>query len=132
MIYFLDANAIIDILNGNKSILAKIASLPSLNNIHIPDIAYYEVMRGFAYKPNPKLQQHFDYFSRLFGIEYQTQNSLNIAAEQYATLLKKGTPIEDDDILIGSLAIANEAILVSNNTKHLSRLQNIQLENWAE
>ena len=27
--------------------------------------------------------------------------------------------------------IANNAILVTNNTKHLSRLQGIQLENWA-
>jgi len=33
--------------------------------------------------------------------------------------------------LIGSLAIAENAILVTNNTKHLSRLQGIQLENWA-
>ena len=39
--------------------------------------------------------------------------------------------IEDDDILIGSLAIARNAVLVTNNTKHLSRLPGIMLESWA-
>ena len=44
---------------------------------------------------------------------------------------KTGQTIEDDDLLIGSLAIAEGAILVTNNTEHLSRLKGIQLENWA-
>lgn len=66
-----------------------------------------------------------------FGIEYQTEESLRIAAENYAVLRKNGTLIEDDDILIGSLAIAKNAVLVTNNTKHLSRLPGVVLETWA-
>ena len=66
-----------------------------------------------------------------FGIEYQTRFSLDIAARNYAALKKTGQTIEDDDLLIGSLAIAEGAILVTNNTEHLSRLKGIQLEDWT-
>lgn len=77
-------------------------------------------------------QVAFNHFCDVFGIVYQTRCSLEIAAKNYALLRKTGTPIEDGDLLIGSLAIAENAVLVTNNTKHLSRLQDIQLENWAE
>lgn len=40
--------------------------------------------------------------------------------------------IEDDDILIGSFSIERNAVLVTNNVKHFSRLNGIQIENWAE
>ena len=38
--------------------------------------------------------------------------------------------IEDDDILIGAVAIAHNGILVTNNARHLSRIQDITLEVW--
>jgi tRNA(fMet)-specific endonuclease VapC len=40
--------------------------------------------------------------------------------------------VDDFDLLIGSTAIANEMILVTNNEKHFSRLSNIQIENWIK
>ena len=60
------------------------------------------------------------------------KKSLEIAADNYAFLKQNGLLIGDDDILIGSLAIANEAILVTNNIDHLCRLKNIRIENWRE
>lgn len=130
MKYFLDTNALIDILNGNKQLLKRFSSHFS-ETISIPDIAYYEVMRGFEVKPDADKQSNFMHFCDVFGIVYQTRLSLEIAAKNYAVLRKTGSSIEDGDLLIGSLAIANNAVLVTNNTNHLSRLQGIQLENWA-
>ena len=40
--------------------------------------------------------------------------------------------IEDFDLLIASTAIANNSILVSENLKHMGRIQGIRLENWVE
>ena len=45
--------------------------------------------------------------------------------------LTKGM-IEDFDILIASIAIANNCILVTNNIDHFERIDAIQLENWLE
>ena len=131
MKYFLDTNALIDILNSNKNLRQKVAA-HSDDVISVPDIAYYEVMRGFEIKSDVQKQVAFKHFCDVFGVVYQNRLSLEIASQNYALLRKAGTPVEDGDLLIGSLAIANNAILVTNNTKHLSRLQGIQIENWAQ
>jgi tRNA(fMet)-specific endonuclease VapC len=40
--------------------------------------------------------------------------------------------ISDFDLLIGTTAIANELIMVSENTKEFIRIEKIKLENWVE
>ena len=40
--------------------------------------------------------------------------------------------IEDYDLLIGCTAVANGMIMVTDNTKHFSRIDGIQLENWVD
>ena len=59
-------------------------------------------------------------------------DSLDIYANEKSRLKKEGNPIDDFDLLIGASAIANDLILVTNNTKHFQRLNNIKLENWTE
>ena len=123
MTYLLDSNAIIDLLNSKNAIAEKIKRLPMTDRVSIPDIAYYEVLRGFFYQPAPEKQAKFENFCRLFGIEYQSQLSLRIAAQNYARLKKLGIAIEDDDLLIGALAVSIDAVLVTNNEKHLGRMR---------
>ena len=59
-------------------------------------------------------------------------NSLDIYAKEKSKLRKQGSLIDDFDILIGSTAIANEMIMVTNNVAHLSRLTNIVIEDWTK
>lgn len=59
---------------------------------------------------------------------------IGIALSEYASqkgkLRKKGTLIDDLDLLIGSTAVAADCIMVTENVKHLSRIENIRIENW--
>jgi len=57
---------------------------------------------------------------------------LDIYAREKARLRKSGLIIDDFDLLIGATAIANDLILVTNNEKHLSRLEGIRIENWTK
>ncbi|CAN5873895.1 hypothetical protein BH24DEI2_BH24DEI2_16700 [soil metagenome] len=41
-----------------------------------------------------------------------------------------GTLLEDADILIAGIAVANAAVLVTHNTRHLERIEGLRLENW--
>jgi len=52
-------------------------------------------------------------------------NSLDVFAVEKARLKKEGNIVDDFDLLIGSSAIANEMILVTNNEKHFNRLKNV-------
>ena len=49
-----------------------------------------------------------------------------------AELESKGIPIGPNDLMIASIAIANNLILVTNNTKEFGRIQKLSLENWTE
>ena len=51
-------------------------------------------------------------------------------AREKAELRKKGQLIDDFDLLIGMTAQVYGYTLVTENVKHLSRISNIEIENW--
>ncbi len=53
------------------------------------------------------------------------------AAKIRADLKRKGKPIGPYDELIVAVALANDLILVSNNTREFERVNGLSLENWA-
>jgi len=48
-----------------------------------------------------------------------------------ATLVRQGTPIGDFDALIAAHALALDLTLVTNNTKHFSRVDGLRIDNWV-
>jgi len=58
------------------------------------------------------------------------------AAYQYVGLRlyleAQGSPIGDMDLMVAGIALASDAILVTGNTRHFSRIPGLQLENWLE
>ena len=52
------------------------------------------------------------------------------SAEIYAALKSKGEIIEDDDIFIGATALCSCATLITNNGKHLSRIDGLSVLSW--
>ncbi|WP_442921628.1 PIN domain-containing protein [Microcoleus sp. Aus8_D2] len=47
-----------------------------------------------------------------------------------AQLAASGTPIGPNDLLIASIALANNLILVTHNTREFSRVEGLRLEDW--
>ncbi len=47
-----------------------------------------------------------------------------------AQLAASGTPIVPNDLLIASIALANNLILVTHNTREFSRVEGLRLEDW--
>ena len=131
MTYFLDSNVIIDLLNGNSNVLAGFKNAYISGQVKIPDLVYYEVLRGFEYSDTKNRKSVFEVFAQKCGIEFMGIETYREAAKQYADLRKNGITIDDDDILIGSLAIERNAVLVTNNQKHFVNLQGIKLDNWV-
>jgi len=48
-----------------------------------------------------------------------------------ASLKKSGALLDDFDLIIASLAMTNNLTLVTNNTKHFSRIDGLKLTNWT-
>ncbi len=129
MTYFLDANILSYILKNIPSVISRLSEIiKNGNEIRISSIAYYEVKRGLlANKATNKLSM-FEYHSKLFGIVPLSQSALDRAAEEYAKLKQQGLLIEDDDLFIGCSALENNAILLTNNMRHLERIEGLRIE----
>ncbi len=131
MTYFLDTNIISYLLKGNAAVLKKLDDLAENDNeFRIPSIAYYEIMRGLlASRATTKLTRFLNFIKQIGIVELKC-STLDLAAKIYAELKKTGGIIEDDDIFIGATALENDAILVTNNERHLGRIKNLKVEIW--
>lgn len=58
--------------------------------------------------------------------------SLDLYGKEKARLRKTGIPLPEFDLLIGTTAVYHDLTLVTNNTKHMSRINGIKLENWTQ
>ena len=58
------------------------------------------------------------------------------AAEKFAQLKtrlkQEGNLIADMDLMIASICICNKSVLVTNNTRHFSRVEELTVENWCK
>lgn len=60
-----------------------------------------------------------------------TMKTYDIAAKIYAMLRHSGCIIEDADIFIGASAIEYDVTLITNNSRHLSRIDGLNFDVWT-
>lgn len=131
MKYLLDTNVIISLYRHEKNGIQQRLREVGIDNCCISDITLYELYWGARLNRNTKQElMKIDSLSRNITI-VPTKNIVKEASRQKYLLKEKGLPIEDFDILIGSAAIVNNLILVTRNTKHMGRLDNIKIEDWS-
>jgi len=132
MIYALDSNVISYALRKDKAILDRIAEAARQgNDIIIPPIAYYEVRRWLNVTGATSKER---YFNELCGNAVASLDvaALKKAAQIYADLHRKGRPTSDADILIAAFCIVNQCVLVTNNERHFSDIDELKKTNWVE
>jgi tRNA(fMet)-specific endonuclease VapC len=130
MKYLLDTNICIYFLNQDQSVTEKMGKI-SVDDMAISIITIAELQFG-AFNSN-KINENLERIKYLRNI-MKTININTAITEEYAkiksSLRKSGNLIDDFDILIGSTAIVNNLILVTNNQQHFNRIDNLLTENW--
>lgn len=129
--YLLDTNICIFFLKGLFELDSKIKEV-GLENCFISEITVAELK--FGAEKSQKVVRN-----RLVVSTFISQmnilpiySSLDSYAQEKNRLQKQGTPIDEFDLLIGATALANDLVLVTNNTKHFKRLTDIQIEDWTQ
>ena len=129
---FLDTNIISYYLNADKQIINNIMQLVDDNEILCTTVVNkFEIIRGFKWKKSKKKENMARGFMSklmLFSID---NDVIEIAAEIYSDLRKKGLNIEDADILIAAIVIRYEGTLVTNNIKHFENIEQLKVVNWV-
>ena len=128
--YLLDTNICIFFIKGQYELNKKIAEVGE-QNCFISEITVAELKYGVENsKTIETMRIVVEAFIPKFAV-IPIYNSLDIYAKEKVKLRKQGLLIDDFDILIGSTAVTNEMIMVTNNVAHLSRLDNIVIEDWT-
>lgn len=53
-----------------------------------------------------------------------------VFGEAKALLQRMGTPVADADLIVASIALAEEATVVTRNLRHFARVPGLQVEDW--
>jgi tRNA(fMet)-specific endonuclease VapC len=133
MIYLLDTNTCIQYLTGRSENVINKFKTTLRQNICLCDVVkaelYYGACRSSKKEQNLALYELF--FSQYISLPFDG-NSAKIYGEIRAKLSKLGTPIGAYDFQIAAIALANNLILVTHNTREFERVENLQLEDWEE
>ncbi len=127
----LDTDTLSFYLKGAPAVVNRAREyVEQLGRLDFSIITYYEIRRGLLYA---KAQQKAEQFEKMAAASCVWP--LNVAesrkaAEICARLWLKGTPLDDADILIAGIALANDLVLVTNNERHFRRVEGLRLDNW--
>jgi tRNA(fMet)-specific endonuclease VapC len=88
---------------------------------------FYGAMR--SNNPDRSIAQQQDFLNRFISLPFDDQSAV-IYGQIRAQLAVSGTPIGPNDLLIASIALANNLILVTHNTREFSRVEGLRLEDW--
>lgn len=130
--YMLDTNILIYAMRHPKDAICDKLIEHSAVDICISSITYAELELGVLRSSNP-IRNRQALIATLVGVEildFGVREAV-IFAEIKAALMKAGIVIEDMDIMIASHAMATGCRLVTNNTRHFSRIANLEIEDWV-
>ena len=131
MKYILDTDTLIYFLKGHSTVVNRIAPL-STNELATTIINHAELLFGAfnSTKVSHNLEKISAFLNQLTIIHFCKESSF-IFAEYKAALKKKGTIVADLDLMIASIVLKHQSVLITNNTRHFSRIKKLNLENWS-
>jgi tRNA(fMet)-specific endonuclease VapC len=134
MLYMLDTDISSYIIKGGYGAVEQHLRTTSPSNICISAMTRAELLYGLKILPaRHHLHQAVHRFLKVTAMLPWDAEAANFHAEIKHQLKAAGTPIGDMDMLIAAHAIAADAVLVTNNTRHFKRIkQPLMLANWMQ
>ncbi len=118
---------------GHPEVTARFQAYTSEHGaINFSIITYYEILSGLKHRDAHKQLTAFLNFAAENNLAPLTEQSATLSAEVYAASRAKGTPIDDIDILIAGVAMANQWILITHNRQHFEKIDGLEIEDWSE
>lgn len=131
MKYLLDTNICIHLFRGKFNLNEKFSEI-EIGDCAISEITLAELTFGAENSTNPKKNYKLiDAFSNQVNV-LPIFNAITIYAKEKARLRKQGIMISDFDLLIGSTAVSNSLIMVTENITEFQRISDIEIENWVQ
>ena len=128
--YLLDTDILIDLCR-NRFHLQDRVSAAGIKNCVISEISLAEFYVGVYKSRNPRLEKEASFIEETFTV-IPISGALKTYARLRAQLEQQGVRLDTMDLFIAATAIENGHTLVSHNTRHFSRIPDLQLVDWLE
>lgn len=126
----LDTNASSEAMRGHPAFDARLQALPP-GQWCISAVTCSEIRYGVARRPEAvRLHWMVKEFLRIVPILPWDAKAANRHGELRADLKARGKPIGDFDEMIAAHALTDGAVMVTDNTRHFSRVAGLVIENW--
>ena len=131
-LYMLDTDSVSFFLRGRTPALDERMAKVSPKHVCISAVTWGELLYGVKLKEDAHRLAHLiDQFRlRVRCLAWDEATATQFASIA-AQLHKAGTPIGSMDAMIAAHAMATGAVLISNNTRHFSRVSGLRVENWC-
>lgn len=131
--YLLDSNICIDLMRGKYPYMVEMMRSTSPDMFKIPAIVLGELKFGDE-RSERRFENQFitENFLRPFEFLPFDEASARVYGRIRARLVREGRIIGPNDLLIAAMAIAHQAILITNNTREFERIDELSVESWHE
>ncbi len=118
---------------SEKKVTQKVNSyLKEHQKLNISIITYYELLNGLYFGDTKERTAEIDSFLNHHNVLPISKKVAQKAAQIYTKLRNEGNSIAHNDILIAATAIVENLVLITNNSKHFDRIEELQTENWTK
>ena len=127
--FMLDTDTVSFALRGQGQVAAQLLNhRPS--EICISSVTLAELRYGAGMRRSRKLHGLIDTFVEAIVVRPFDQTAADRFGTVATSLARQGVPIGEFDTVIAAHALATRFTLVTNNTKHFSRVVGLTTENW--
>lgn len=130
MLHCLDTNIIIDVFRGDDALKEKVTALHP-EEICLTPINLAELYKG-AYKAHRRqeaLALVQELASNVTNLSFN-DDACKLFGELHADLQAKGALTSDADLMIGCIALAHNAVLVTRNKKDFVNIHGLKIVEW--
>ena len=133
MKYVLDTNTLSYAMAGEPQVCERLLSL-ARTDVVLPQPVVAEIEYGLARMRKSKRRTRLAARFRAFLDEMPRAEWTDDVSHAFGTtkadLERRGVRIEDFDVAIAAHALANGAVLVSDDAAHMGRIVGLRLETW--
>lgn len=127
--YLLDSNICIHLLRKRAEVIDGIKRV-GWSNCYISEMTVVELFYGAeCSQQRDRNMAEVESFVNAMNV-LPLSSCIKEFCHQKAKLRTEGKLIEDYDLFIGCTAVSNSCVMVTENSKHMSRIEGITIENW--
>jgi hypothetical protein len=126
-----DTGFLIDIMDGDVKAVEKLKEILKSHSLIVTTPSLFELFSGVAQSKCSEAER--ERVKQL--LEDQPLLQLDASSAEQAgyidgTLIRKGIRIEPIDCQIAGIALTHQQVVVTRNTKHFSRIENLRVESY--